>query len=180
MAFTVWRWAFLIAGSATTLSAQTPAVPADVQFMRDMIMHHGQAIEMAHLVKEKSPSEAIRLMAERIDESQAAEIERMKRWLDARKAPAAQPHDHEHMHTTMPGMLSPEEMDQLREATGAAFDRFFLQFMIKHHNGALLMVRKLIDGGGVRDPELYMLATSIDADQRAEIARMQGMLTNLK
>jgi uncharacterized protein (DUF305 family) len=84
------------------------------------------------------------------------------------------------MHMTMPGMLSPEEMDQLREATGAGFDRLFLQFMIKHHNGALLMVRKPIDGGGVRDPELYMLATSIDADQRAEIARMQGMLSNLK
>src|SRR5437868_231978 len=105
MAFTAWRWAFLIAGSASSLSAQTPAVPADVQFMRDMIMHHGQAIEMAHLVKEKSPSEEIKLMAERIDASQTDEIARMKRWLDARKEPATQPHDHEHMHMTMPGML---------------------------------------------------------------------------
>jgi uncharacterized protein (DUF305 family) len=33
----------------------------------------------------------------------------------------------------MPGMLTPEEMERLAAATGAEFDRLFLQGMIKHH-----------------------------------------------
>jgi uncharacterized protein (DUF305 family) len=78
----------------------------------------------------------------------------------------------------MPGMLSDEEMARLAGATGAEFDRLFLEFMIRHHEGALVMVADLFsaDGGG-QEAELFQFASHVDGDQRAEIARMRGMLS---
>jgi uncharacterized protein (DUF305 family) len=77
----------------------------------------------------------------------------------------------------MPGMLSPEQMDALRKATGAGFDRLFLSGMIQHHNGALIMVKDLFDTAGAgQDAEVFNFATDVDTGQRAEIRIMQGML----
>jgi uncharacterized protein (DUF305 family) len=77
----------------------------------------------------------------------------------------------------MPGMLSPEQMDALRKASGAGFDRLFLTGMMQHHNGALIMVKDLFDTAGAgQDAELFNFATDVDTGQRAEIRIMQGML----
>ena len=43
----------------------------------------------------------------------------------------------------MPGMLSGEEMTRLAAAKGPEFDRLFLEGMIRHHGGALTMVKDL-------------------------------------
>ena len=80
----------------------------------------------------------------------------------------------------MPGMLTAEQLAQLKQARDATFDRLFLTFMIQHHEGALIMVAKLFDAPGAgQTPEIFGYATGVDADQRAEIGRMQGMLTTL-
>jgi uncharacterized protein (DUF305 family) len=77
----------------------------------------------------------------------------------------------------MPGMLTPEQMETLREAKGAAFDRLFLTGMIQHHKGALTMVKDLFETGGAgQDAELFNFATDADNTQRAEIKIMDGML----
>jgi uncharacterized protein (DUF305 family) len=85
-----------------------------------------------------------------------------------------------HGSTLMPGMLTPEEMARLSAATGADFDRLFLQGMIKHHEGALTMVRDLFaTPGGGQDPEVFAFASDVDADQRMEIDRMGALLVSL-
>jgi uncharacterized protein (DUF305 family) len=77
----------------------------------------------------------------------------------------------------MPGMLTPEQMEALRNAKGAEFDRLFLTGMIQHHNGALVMVKDLFDTPGAgQDADLFNFATDADNTQRAEIRIMQGML----
>lgn len=77
----------------------------------------------------------------------------------------------------MPGMLTPEQMDALRKAKGAEFDRLFLTGMIQHHGGALTMVKDLFDSPGAgQDAELFNFATDVDTGQRAEIRIMQAML----
>jgi len=77
----------------------------------------------------------------------------------------------------MPGMLTTEQMEALRKATGTEFDRLFLAGMIQHHNGALDMVKDLFDtAGSGQDAELFNFATDVDNGQRAEIKIMQGML----
>ena len=77
----------------------------------------------------------------------------------------------------MPGMLSEKQMEALRNAKGAEFDRLFLTGMIQHHNGALIMVEDLFDTAGAgQDAELFNFATDVDSGQRAEIRVMQNML----
>jgi len=81
----------------------------------------------------------------------------------------------------MPGMLSPEQMEALRNAKGTEFDRLFLEGMIQHHGGALTMVKELFDTAGAgQDAEIFDFATDADNSQRAEIRIMQGMLDKLQ
>jgi uncharacterized protein (DUF305 family) len=80
----------------------------------------------------------------------------------------------------MPGMLSPRQMAELAAARGPAFDRLFLRFMIQHHEGALAMVRQLLAApGSGQEAQLFTFVSDVDTDQRAEIARMQALLTTL-
>ena len=108
----------------------------------------------------------------------------MKRWLAARgeAVPMAMPgmpgmDNVGRAMALMPGMLTPEQMEALRKAQGAEFDRLFLTGMIQHHNGALTMVKDLFDTAGAgQDAELFNFATDADNTQRAEIRIMEAML----
>jgi uncharacterized protein (DUF305 family) len=158
---------------------------ADVQFMQGMIGHHAQAIIMSDMVASRTSNQQMHLLAQRITISQRDEIAFMERWLTARgeDVPAADAHHHAAMGhgTLMPGMLTQEELDSLAKATGPAFDRLFLQFMIKHHEGALSMVRELFGKpSSGQQSELFVFASDVDADQRAEIRRMRALLSQLQ
>ncbi|MDE0478113.1 MAG: DUF305 domain-containing protein [Gammaproteobacteria bacterium] len=152
---------------------------ADVRFMQGMISHHRQAMEMSVLVDDRSNREAVEALAERISLSQEDEISMMAGWLEDRgfEAPAADAH-HDPDYMLMPGMLSPEEMEQLEAAEGFEFDSLFLNFMIDHHEGALVMVENLLDQpGSAQDSELYRFTTDVTSDQTSEIERMITMLS---
>ena len=80
----------------------------------------------------------------------------------------------------MRGMLTPEEMDLLAAATGSQFDRLFVELMIRHHEGALMMVDDLFSAPGAgQEVDAFRIASEIDSDQRIEIQRMQRMLSTL-
>jgi uncharacterized protein (DUF305 family) len=162
--------------NATDVS-RTSATAADVRFMQDMITHHAQAVEMTALLRTRTARADMRLLGARIEASQQDEMAFMRRWLQARGHTAPDSHaHHEHGATLMPGMLTPEEMARLATATEAEFDRLFLEGMIKHHAGALEMVASLFASPGAgQDTEIFAFASDVDADQRIEIARMEGM-----
>jgi uncharacterized protein (DUF305 family) len=74
-------------------------------------------------------------------------------------------------------MLTTDEMGRLAAATGESFDRLFLEFMIKHHQGALVMVQDLFASKGAgQEADIFGFASDVDADQRMEIDRMRAML----
>jgi uncharacterized protein (DUF305 family) len=158
------------------------AAAADVQFMQGMIGHHQQAIEMTELLATRTGNDVMRKLGQRIEISQADEIRMMQRWLTVRGQTVPDLHAmHMHGATLMPGMLTPEEMDHLAAANGPVFDRLFLKGMIKHHGGAVTMVADLFSHAGAgQDSEIFMFASEVDADQRAEIARMGALLEELE
>lgn len=159
--------------------AMTQQMDPDTRFMHHMIMHHAQALAMVNLVPSRSTSQGLRLLAERIDISQKDEMALMRRWLERHGKPLPDT-GHHAMHMNMPGMLSEAEMARLAAANGVAFERLFLELMIRHHEGALVMVRELLGSqGAAQDSEVYRLVADIDADQRGEISRMQSMLRAL-
>lgn len=154
--------------------------PEDVQFMRAMIAHHAQALEMTALRPARSKGDTLRLLALRIELSQTDEINAIVAWLQARGAAVAHG-QHTPGAPLMPGMLSAEEMTRLKDASGAGFDRLFLEFMIKHHEGALVMVEELFaTPGSGQESEIFAFASDVVDDQRAEIARMAGLLKELQ
>lgn len=153
-------------------------VEADVTFMRNMIVHHDQAVVMAGYVDERTQDRDIRLLAERMRISQEDEMDLMARWLQERGQPLrGDGHDaHGGGMEGMPGMLTDEQLASLESSTDAAFDRLFLEFMIQHHQGALQMVDELYRAGGGQESSVDQFARHVEADQNIEIARMQEML----
>ena len=163
--------------------------------MQHMIVHHGQAVTMVELLRIKGAAPNVRLMGERIARSQEAEIELMRNWLTERGQPetAADLHSAHAGHmdhadhgaapsdvAIMPGMLSPAQMQALAQATGTDLDRLFLRGMIQHHQGALDMIDHLLaQQNAAQDPMLSDFASSVVADQSAEILRMQTLLSDL-
>jgi uncharacterized protein (DUF305 family) len=169
---------------ASTDTSRKGYTAADVRFMRGMSGHHGQALVMSALVANRTAREVFHSMAERIRLSQESEIAQMQRWLDSRgePLPAADANTHAAMGhgELMPGMLTQDELRQLENARGNAFERLFLELMIKHHEGALKMVKDLYATPGAgQEPELFMLASDVDADQTAEIRRMRALLATV-
>ena len=147
--------------------------------MQGMIMHHAQAVEMTALISSHTQNKDLRLLGARISSSQTNEISFMRRWLAARGEPTSMgmPGMPDHQMALMPGMLTPEQMEELRKAKDSEFDHLFLTGMIQHHNGALTMVKDLFGTAGAgQDAEVFDFATDVDTGQRAEIKIMQGML----
>ncbi len=157
---------------------------ADVDFMQGMIMHHAQAVEMTALIPSHTDNKDLLLLGAKISRSQSDEIKFMQRWLAARgestsmAMPGMSGMDASGKPMPlMPGMLTPEQMEALRNAKGAEFDHLFLVGMIQHHNGALIMVKDLFNTAGAgQEADIFNFATDADNTQRAEIKIMQSML----
>lgn len=150
---------------------------ADVAFVHGMVPHHQQALEMTAMVDERTASKQVPLLAERIEVSQTDEIAQLENWLTERDEALPGGHSHHGDHAElMPGMLTDAELATLRAAQGRRFDRLFLNYMIRHHEGAVIMVEDLFTGGGGQEPEVFQLAGHIESDQLVEISRMKRML----
>ncbi len=164
-----------------------PAAP-DVHFVTGMIPHHAQAVTMAGWAPTHGASAALQRFAERIVVAQRDEIAMMRTWLGAQGMPVPAA-DATHMMMErdgmshpmlMPGMLSDEEMAQLDRARGTEFDRLFLRFMIRHHQGAITMVEELFAShGAAQDEFVFRLASDVFADQTTEIEFLQLLLDDL-
>ena len=162
--------------------AVTRYSPDDITFMQDMIPHHNQAVQMAELVGDRTNRQELVDVAGRIDVSQVDEIEFMQQWLRQRGVQAPDPTAHDAMHTShkMAGMASPEQMADLAQVEGTAFDRMFLELMITHHEGAVKMVEELLEQpGSAYDPVLFEFTDDVTNDQNAEIERMNALLASL-
>src|ERR1700682_5620433 len=184
--------------AAATASAQTTPhyTAADVRFMQGMIGHHSQALTMTALIPARTSRQDIRSLGQRIEVSQRDEIAMMRQWLKARHqhVPASDaPHDSHVVSghsmnmpgmampdTLMPGMLTGEQLAELANENGDDFDKLFLRDMIRHHEGALVMVASLLGTtGSGQEAEVFRFASEVDSDQRAEIARMTALLDAL-
>ena len=157
-------------------SLRRPYTAADITFMSHMIGHHQQALLMAGWAPSHGASPEVQRLAERLINAQQDEIATMRQWLGDRGQPTEGG-----MHgMLMPGMLGTEELEALDAARGSAFDRRFLESMIRHHQGAVSMVRELFATPGAgRDLTVFKFASDVSVDQRTEIARMQKMLATL-
>ncbi len=152
---------------------------AEAGFARDMSVHHAQAVEMAELLRNRTQSEEIRILAVDMALTQQGQIGQMHGWLAAwglpltRTGPAMAWMGHP-TESRMPGMARPEEIEELREASPEETDVRFLQLMIPHHQAAIPMAEAALERSD--RPEVERLARAIAASQGAEIEAMQDLL----
>ncbi|HET8987544.1 MAG TPA: DUF305 domain-containing protein [Humibacillus sp.] len=173
----------------STASVSAPAADADhntadVAFASDMIPHHQQAVEMADLAAARASNAQVKSLAAAIKAAQDPEIRTMTGWLSQWGQPVpsgTDGHDMADMShgdgATMEGMMTDEEMQQLAAASGADFDRLWLELMIKHHEGAVTMATTASTAG--KSAEAKALAQEIMTAQKAEIATMQQLLPTI-
>lgn len=185
------------AGRLTAGPAPTPTTDsAAAGFLRDMQVHHAQAVEMALLVRDRTDDETIRTIAYDMAITQTGQAGAMYGLLDAWDLPqvsVAPPMtwtqlppldgsgDGHQMDPEapggMPGMATPAQLAELRAATGDDAVRLFLQLMIPHHQGGLEMAEAVLARTDV--PQVISLATGIQRAQRAEIRVMEDLLADL-
>jgi uncharacterized protein (DUF305 family) len=188
--------AFLL-GRVTIGAAPTPTSDsAAAGFLRDMQVHHAQAVEMALLVRDRTDDETVRTIAYDMAVTQAGQSGAMYGLLDAwglsqhsslpamawTEQPALDGSDDGHemgddAPAGMPGMATPEQLAALRAATGDDAVRLFLELMIPHHEGGLEMADAVLARTDV--PQVVSLATGIRRAQQAEIVVMQDLLAAL-
>lgn len=157
---------------------------SDIAFMQMMVPHHAQALEMSRLAATRAEDERVKSLARRIQAAQGPEIIAMGAWLaerdiDVPKASEdADSYDHgKHGHTAMAGMLTHEQMDELKASRGRRFDRLFLQGMIAHHQGAVDMAQTTARDGV--DVVVAEITADVAVGQSAEIERMRDLLEQI-
>ncbi|HET7549723.1 MAG TPA: DUF305 domain-containing protein [Gemmatimonadaceae bacterium] len=151
---------------------------ADVEFMQGMIAHHAQAIYMSRMAKAHHASPRLLRLAQKIDQSQVAEIAIMQEWL--RRNGQFVPDTSSWHKVRMAGMLTDEQLKELDAAKGADFDRAYLTMMIQHHEGALQMVDDLQAAPlAAQDVDVSVFANDVVTVQTAEIGVMQRMLSQM-
>ena len=159
--------------------ADTRYTASDAQFMRDMIPHHQQALEISRLAPDRTNSPQLLEIAGKIEAAQGDEIAFMEQWLTSRGESIDQSHAHTGHHA-MKGMATEAQMASLAAASGVEFDRQFLSLMIAHHEGAIDMVEALMEQpGSAYDPTLFEFTTDVSNDQSKEIELMHGLLLGL-
>jgi uncharacterized protein (DUF305 family) len=141
---------------------------SDIMFAQMMIPHHQQAVDMGTLAETRASSPEVKALAAQIKAEQAPEIEQMKGWLKSANASLDMGHD-----MGMGGMLTESDMSALKNATGAAFDRLYLEGMIGHHKGAIHMAQMVIDSNNA---EANKLGHAIIDSQTKQIAYMESLL----
>ncbi|NHC46587.1 DUF305 domain-containing protein [Motilibacter aurantiacus] len=159
---------------------------ADIEFASMMIPHHAQALEMSRLAPDRAQSPKVKAMAARIEAEQEPEIELFQAYLQERgqEVPPADWREHGHGHHSggsgalqMAGMATEEELEALEAAEGTAFDKLFLQMMIRHHQGALTMIDEWGDTPG--EVKMNEMASEVGVTQQGEINRMNDLLAEL-
>lgn len=173
----------VIGGIALGRSTATTYGPADgsidTGFLQDMVVHHGQGVEMAVWARNNTADPQVRQIAFDIESTQTAQTGRMEGWLTLWGQPLSPPSG-QYMGwmgmpmAQMPGMASPDELARMRASTGRDLDIAFLQLMLRHHQGGLPMMQAAATDAST--PAVRALARSMVTSQTAEVVVMEQML----
>jgi uncharacterized protein (DUF305 family) len=157
-------------GVGAHASANANKAPFDQQFLDTMSMHHQSGIQMAELVGSRSAHDELKTLAKKMIDEQQQDISKMQ---GLRKKWYGDQSDAANMH--LPGMQSSmndmkEKMRQLEASQGDAFDRMFIDMMVKHHQGAMKMASDAISKA--QHSEVKGMAKEMRDMQKEEVGKL--------
>ncbi|MFC7640366.1 DUF305 domain-containing protein [Streptosporangium lutulentum] len=160
------------AGAAAVVAGAPTRTDADVRFSQEMISHHRQTIQLAELAADRSTDTYVRELAEKIKQSESADIELMSGWLRSWKVEV--PAGNDHAAHEMPGMLSATQISSLKRRSGSDFDTLWLGVLGKHLGSGVQMA-EIVVALGQHGPT-GDLARKMAAEQRARISEITERL----
>jgi len=173
-------------GADQASTSATDHNDADVDFASDMIQHHAQALAMVDLTVDRELDPEVQRLADDVRAAQGPEIETMSDWLQewGEEVPeTVRDHSNSEMDMgeddmadmggDMPGMMSPDDMQSLEDATDAEFPGMWLAMMTEHHEGAIEMARDQVENGQYKPA--VDLAGQIEAAQTREVEMMNEL-----
>lgn len=166
--------ALVAALGALWLGREPSEGSAEVRFVRDMIAHHEQAVEMALLIRDRTDDATMQALTTDIILSQQSQIGRMSGWLEQWGRPYASDENPMGGMGHMMGMANQSDVNALGTLPLAEAEVRFLQLMTTHHEGALFMAEDVLAAGP--RPEVARLAESVLRSQEAEIGLMGELL----
>ncbi|MBE9123282.1 DUF305 domain-containing protein [Tychonema sp. LEGE 07199] len=148
----------------------------DLRFIDSMKVHHQGAVNMAKEVLEKSKRPEMKKLATNIIAEQNREINQMKEWRTnwypkASSTPMAYHAQMGHMMAMTPEQMQSMMMSMDLGAADDQFDLRFLNAMIPHHEGALVMAQDALKKS--KRPEMKKLSEEIITSQKQEIEQMK-------
>jgi uncharacterized protein (DUF305 family) len=142
-------------------------VSSEREFITSMIPHHQEAVDTAkEVIARGGTTPEIKTLVENIVVTQEQEIAQMKQWHQEWYGEAY----------TDTGTYMPM-MQDLSQLSGAALDRAFLEDMIPHHMGAIMMAHSVEPY--ITHSEIETLTQAIISTQSDEIRLMRQMLASL-
>lgn len=143
----------------------------DRAFVEGMVPHHRSAIDMAEIAQKRGDSEFVKGLAADIVRTQQAEIDELEREDEALETAGVEVGSLGMGHDMM-GM----DGDAKDLETADPFDTAFVEMMIPHHEGAVMMAKVELDKA--EDPELRKIAQDIVDAQKREISEMRRFLAD--
>jgi uncharacterized protein (DUF305 family) len=187
--------AFALGRVSVGFSGAPSNTSAAAGFARDMQVHHNQGVELALIIRDETSNEVIRGLAYDIATTQAQQSGQMYGWLSSWNLSQAGSEEsmtwmtrptltgEGHNHGTagahqpgdpMPGLATAAQIAELKTLTGVDAEKYFLELMIAHHEGAITMAKAALDR--TEERVVVDLATGIVSSQSSEIEYMQGLL----
>lgn len=165
-------------GAVLMMSGQersTPNNPADVTFLRDMSVHHAQAVEMSVILLKRGSDPSVKLLAQDIALTQQAQIGQMSGWLTAWNHPVAgKEPPMSGMNRAAMGMASVGDVTELEHDPVNLAEGRYLTLMRRHHQGGVAMATSALKS--VQQPLVKAFAERVIASQNAEIMTIDSML----
>ncbi|WP_219467247.1 DUF305 domain-containing protein [Nonomuraea rhizosphaerae] len=137
---------------------------ADVTFSKEMIVHHRQTLQLAALVPQRTNTQYVRDLSQKLEASEKADIAQMSEWLKSWQVgvPAQEKE----------GVA--KQVAQLSSKTGAAFDKLWLATISAHLDHGIMMATAA-QSGGKHGPTIQM-ASRLVTEQTDQIAEIREKL----
>jgi uncharacterized protein (DUF305 family) len=145
---------------------QEMQINSEFEYLTKMIPHHQEAIDTARIIAARSDRPEMKRFAQEIIRVQTSEIAQMRRWLG------------EWYPGRNTNVTASPMMRDLNNLQGDALDQAFLEDMMMHHMGAVMMSQMLLNRNLVQHEPVRPFAQQIATSQRQEIGQMQTWLRN--
>lgn len=132
-------------------------------FIKEMIPHHQEAIDTSRIVLAQTQDPELKKFTQDVIDVQTTEVSQMKGWLKSW---------FNEDYAGNPGYMP--MMGDLSKFAGKDLDKVYVEGMIRHHQGAIEMARKVLQLNP--RPEIKKMADDIISVQQTEVTTLQGWL----